>query len=110
MQNAGAAFMLDCCTVFWRMLRLTGWFAHPTHQLSSVEIIGGGRRAGVVAEVQLPHAGVERALGENKGFSVEILFAEAAPDPYSLQIAFTMEEGTRIEVPLEMALLRSLKR
>ena len=100
MQNAGAAFMLDSCTIFWRMLRVTGWFARPADILKGMKIVGGGVRAGEIIGVGQPHCGVDSALGPGKGFSVEILFETEAPDPRTLLLVFETEGGASIEVRL----------
>jgi hypothetical protein len=71
MNRDGYLFMVDSVAKFFNTVRVSGWFHHPDDTLHSVELIDDDLVASL-NEIGLEHAGVA-SLGENKGFSAQVL-------------------------------------
>lgn len=91
--------MTDCVTKFHRYLRIAGWFHHDTARLEAVRLVGMDT-LNAVSDVELPHGGVEAALGPNKGFQLDVLRAEDGPIPPTAELVFTSSAGDRVSAGL----------
>jgi len=94
----GCQFMVDGVTKFFNCLRVAGWFNHPDERLVKVELVGDVLLA-VVAEVGLPHGGVEAAFGPGRGFAVQVLRPDNGFEPSSA-ILFTTDTGREVRANL----------
>lgn len=98
MRLDGYEFMTDAVAKFFNSIRISGWFHHPRDSLRAVRLIDRDAIS-VVAEVGLPHGGVQASFGPNKGFALQALrrsdlFNEVA------EIEFRTRAGWRRRVRL----------
>jgi SAM-dependent methyltransferase len=88
-------FMADCVTKFYNYVYVFGWFHHESDRLVEISV-GGLQVTALTCEVNVPHHGVERDFGENKGFEVSIFRPKNEPIPETAYLEFRTERGMRI--------------
>ncbi len=99
MHSNGYVFMIDTAATFFSSLRVAGWFHHPQDPLVAVTLSGAGPLAGLTTACGIPYQGVPE-LGPDKGFELQALLRQAAPDPRQVSLRFTTASGQIIEAPL----------
>ncbi len=96
-------FMTDYVFKFHKYIYITGWFHHPTDNLSDIAV----HRINSVhysSETQKANPTVEPTIGPNKGFEVVVLRCTDAEIPEDAAIEFITESGKRVSATiLELA-------
>jgi SAM-dependent methyltransferase len=98
MHADGYSFCADSVAKFYNSIVVRGWFHHQNDRLKSIAITGAPARDTVQA-VNLPHRGVEKALGPNRGFTFQTLLSENV-FPDEMAIIFESETGWKTTVRL----------
>lgn len=88
----------DQVAKFYNTIRVAGWFHHATDTLASVAV-EASQVIGVTSAVGLAHLGVT-ALGQNKGFTVQLL-RTVADFPPGMTLLFTTRAGRQCRVALD---------
>ncbi len=90
------AVMVDAAAIFFNQVRIQGWFHAVGDTLANVSLFGASLTA-VQSEAGLPHAGVQSAYGDRKGFVIQALLSEE-PALAALSLVFTTVAGKTITV------------
>jgi len=91
MNKGDCSYMVDSATVFFDYVRIAGWFHSRTDELVEIEL-AGKELNGISGAAGLPHPGVVKDLGENKGFLIQAIL-EARQRTKDLTVIFRTRNG-----------------